>query len=371
MEVLLTQGRGSPPADGLRTRTLADASGTYDVAIATWWETALSLWEVEARQHVVFLQSLEQRFYRDWELFDRTGAAAVLGLPVHFVVVADWMQKLLGALRPDARCVRVRSGIDKAVFGTRQRRPPEASLRVLVEGNPALWFKAVPEAVAAARAMREQASITLVGLGGEESERLGVDTVESGLDVPGMAALYADHDVLVKLSRVEGLALPPLEAFHLGTPCIVSPYTGHDEYVRHGHNGLVVGFDDRGTVTAWLDRLARDRGLHERLSRGALATARDWPSLEQAGDAFCAAIEELAAGPPPRADGAAQQALADLQLYLLLGRHRARLAGWDQAALAEVRDKAEQLERQLWRITSSRPFRVANAARRLVRRSGR
>ena len=38
-----------------------------------------------------------------------------------------------------------------------------------------------------------------------------------------MAALYAEHDVLLKLSRFEGLGLPVLEAFHVGRPCVVTP----------------------------------------------------------------------------------------------------------------------------------------------------
>ena len=61
-----------------------------------------------------------------------------------------------------------------------------------------------------------------------------------------MREQYARHDVLLKLSRVEGLPLPLVEACHVGVPCVVTPFTGHDEVIRHGENGLVVGFDDAG-----------------------------------------------------------------------------------------------------------------------------
>ena len=66
---------------------------------------------------------------------------------------------------------------------------------------------------------------------------------------------------MLKLSRVEGMFGPPLEGFHMGATCVVTAVTGHEEYVEHGVNGLVVDWDDpRGTARA-LDLLARDRAL--------------------------------------------------------------------------------------------------------------
>ena len=67
----------------------------------------------------------------------------------------------------------------------------------------------------------------------------------------------------------------------MGATCVTTPVTGFDEYVDHGWNGLVVGWDDpHGTARA-LDLLARDRALLQRLRDNALATARAWPSWEQ------------------------------------------------------------------------------------------
>src|SRR5919206_419577 len=78
------------------------------------------------------------------------------------------------------------------------------------------------------------------------------------LDAPGMAALYRESDVLLKLSRTEGLGLPPLEAAAVGTPSVVTPYGGHPDWLRHGGNGVQVGFDDLDGTAAWLDLLARE-----------------------------------------------------------------------------------------------------------------
>ncbi|MFN2616490.1 MAG: glycosyltransferase family 4 protein, partial [Thermoleophilaceae bacterium] len=358
----------NPPELDLPVRPLSEASGTYDAAIATWWATALALWRVPAQRRVLFMQSLEQRFYPDWSTFDRLGAAAVLGLPLDFVVIARWMEELLAELRPGARCEVVRNGVDKRIFRPADRATDDGPLRVLVEGHPGLWFKGVREAVEAVRAMTEQATVTLVASDPAAAGELGADRVVGGLDAPGMATVYAEHDLLLKLSRVEGLPLPPLEAMHVGLPALVTPHTGHEEYMSHGQNGLVVGFDDTAAVTAWLDRLARERELLEKLRQGALARAKSWPSAERAGDEFVAAIRDICAAPPPDPADAAARLAADLELGLALGRHRALLAGWSDADVAALRAQIDQLGARLERITGSRLYRVASAARRLARR---
>src|SRR5204862_4011715 len=136
----------------------------------------------------------------------------------------------------------------------------------------------------------------LTVVAGNPDDAGGVDgaRVVGGLDAPAMADLYADHDVLLKLSRVESLGLGPVEAAHIGTPAVVTPYTGHAEHLVHGRNGLVVGFDDEPGTARALDRLARDPELLGRLSAGALDAARAWPSAEDAVDGFAAALEAIA-----------------------------------------------------------------------------
>lgn len=342
----------------------------WDFALATWWETAEALWRVRARRRGVFLQSLEERFYGERELLQRLGAASVLGLPVDYVTIGTWMRDVLAELRPDARCVVVRNGIDKDVFRPPSRREPrrDGPLRVLVEGNPDMWLKAIPDAVAAVDAMSQPHELT---------------RAEGCLDAAGMAALYAEHDVLLKLSRVEGVALPPIEAMHVGTPCVVTPHTGHDEYLRHRQNGLIVGFDDPGAATAALDELARDRELLARLSEGALRTAAEWPSSEESTHALAAALEELAAAPAPEIVSALAALHARQRLAIELGRGRLGELEWTRAAydqarrtLVELRDEMETglaekdraHEQELADIRSERAYRAAVRARTLVQK---
>jgi hypothetical protein len=300
--------------DELRVLSLGEARHqAFDVAVATWWETTEALFEIDAGRRAYFVQSLEDRFYRTDEP-QRLGAALTHDLPVHVLTEASWIAETLEELRPELRALLVRNGIAKDVF----RSPPELDvrlhrpLRIVIEGNPAVWFKGVGEALTAVRAMTEPRWVTLV-TGGRDFDTTGVDEVVGPLSHGEMASLYAEADVVLKLSRVEGMFGPPLEGFHLGATCVVTAVTGHEEYVEHGVNGMVVDWDDpRGTART-LDLLARDRALLHRLRLGALATARAWPSWEQAGAMMASALREIARRPEPPAVPGIARALGDVR----------------------------------------------------------
>ena len=266
----------------------------YDIALATWWETVAPALELPAERHAYFVQSLEDRFYRPGEP-QRLAAALTHDVPVPVITEARWIAETLEALAPERRCLLVRNGIAKDVFAPPAAPPPrDGPLRILIEGN-ASWFKGVPDAFAATREMREPRHVTVVTP--ERSKPAGADRRVGPLSHAEMARAYADADVVLKLSRVEGMFGPPLEGFHMGATCVVTGVTGHEEYVVHGENGLVVEWDDpRGTSRA-LDLLARDRALLHRLRYGALATARGWPSWEQQGTVMAGALREVARRP--------------------------------------------------------------------------
>jgi O-antigen biosynthesis protein len=383
--VVIEPGGEQPP--GVVVRGLADAAGrSYDIAIGTWWQTAAALWEIDAGRRVMLLQSFEQRFYDPDSPFERLSAEATLSLPLDFVAVAPWIRDLLTEVRPDARCWVVPPGIDGETFAADRVINRQGPLRVLIEGQPTLPFKGVAEAVAAVGAMREPAASTLVALDPESASDVGVDEVVGGLDAAGMAGLYLEADVLLKLSRVEGLGLAPVEAFHAGVPSVLTPYTGHEEYARHGENSLVVGFDDQAGTTAALDLLARDRDLLERLSAGARETADRWPTPEQSSRMLHDALLEIVGAAPPPADD--PLLLRTLALNTELGRvrfdRRAAAAQALVAAEALVRElnasredcaaMLEETRAELARVRNSPVLRIGRAGKRVgraARRAGR
>jgi hypothetical protein len=99
----------------------------------------------------------------------------------------------------------------------------------------------------------------------------------------------------------------------MGATTVTTSVSGHDEYVRHGWNGLVVDWDDlRGTARA-LDLLARDRRLLHFLRHNALRTATAWPSWDQQGTVMAGVLRAIRGAPAPQASAGAGALLADVR----------------------------------------------------------
>jgi glycosyltransferase involved in cell wall biosynthesis len=325
----------------------------YDVALATWWETTQHLFDLDAARHAWFVQSLEDRFYAPGDP-RRLGAALAQDLPVRFVTEARWIADTLEALHPGDKVFYVRNGIAKDVFAPLAAVPATGRdpLRILVEGSAEVPHKGVADALAATAAMAAPRHVTVVAPDGSGAGLPGVDRAAGPIDQRALAALYAESDVVLKLSRVEGMFGPPLEGFHKGATCVVSQVTGHDEYVAHGENGLIVDWDDPAGTARALDLLARDRALLHRLRCGALATARSWPSWEQQGQVMAGVLRALRREPGPDARRAGRRLARDAAGVLSDGERAA-------SELAVARHKAAQAQ-------SSRAYRAAVKGRTTI-----
>ena len=347
--------RGYEDLPDLHVRGREEAmTDRFDVAVATWWETTFTLFELQADRYGYFVQSLEDRFYH-YDESGRLGAALTLDLPVAFMTEARWIADALGSWRPDAPCYLVRNGIDKDVFAPLPRVTPavRGPLRILVEGSPGVWHKRVPEALRSVGAMREPHWVTAVcGDPRAHIDIHGADAVVGPLGHREMADLYADHHVVLKLSTVEGMSGPPLEGFHRGATCVITPVTGHEEYVVHGHNGLITDWDDLGGTARQLDLLARDRRLLHFLRTNALETARAWPDWKQASLFMAAALSAIVREPPPPAAAAASARLAaDLRGGLEVYQRRLR-------EREDFARRALRFERRITRIRGLRAVQL-------------
>jgi glycosyltransferase involved in cell wall biosynthesis len=323
---------------------LGDVRGErFDVAVATWWETTLHLHDVPADRYAYFVQSMEDRFYGP-QTPERAAAAMTHDLPVAMITEARWILQQLEELRvghKDFPVYYVRNGISKDVFSVPETVAPniDGPLRILVDGSPAVPMKGVPEALAAAAAMREAHHVTLVCADRGAARGAAADAVVGPLTAAEMADLLGRTDVVLKLSRVEGMAGPPLEGFHRGATCITTPVTGHEEYIRDGTNALLTSWDDERGTARLLDLLARDRRLLHELRLAALRTARWWPSAEQSTAMLALALGRIAAGPSPDPTGAAAGMAADIRMTMQ--RHQA--AQRDHERLAARMRRVESL----------------------------
>jgi glycosyltransferase involved in cell wall biosynthesis len=382
------------PYEGLESVRVVDiddvADESFDLALATWWDTVSHLSSVTATQYAYFIQSLEDRFYpQDDPQSVLAGLTYRLGLPV--VTEARWIAELVGRVDPSLPCAYVRNGINKDIFPEQTQVEPsrQGPLRVLIEGNPDDHIKGVPEAIEAIRRMSSPAEVTVVAA--KRSATLHAQVI-GPLTQRELSELYARTDVVLKLSRVEGMSGPPLEGFHRGATCVITPVTGHDEYLQHGWNGMLVGWDDLDGTARALDLLATDRRLLHFLRTNAAATARAWPSWEQSTTMMSGALRSLLAAPP--VDIAAVEPLyaeARLQIArsaVLAHGHKVKLAADAahirklEAALADAQhhaalrgaqaaalhDQLAEANDTLGSLVGSRWLRLLQLAERPVRR---
>jgi glycosyltransferase involved in cell wall biosynthesis len=330
----------------------------YDVAVATWWETTFTLFELRANRYAYFVQSLEDRFY-DPDRAERLGAALTLDLPVAFITEARWILDTVAAYRPDAPCYLVRNGVDKHVFKPVERVTPSVAgpLRIMIEGPPDVWYKHVHEAIEAAASMSEPHHLTVVCGDREKLGPVPADEVVGPLSHREMADRYARTDVVLKLSSVEGMFGPPLEGFHGGATCVVTPVTGHEEYIEHGFNGLITDWDDLRGTARQLDLLASDRALLHYLRTNALETARAWPDWQQSSDFMAAALLAIAREPAPCGALATARLLADL---------RAGIETYDRYLRERVSfaHRALRFERRIEKVRSNKWVQRTLALRR-------
>jgi O-antigen biosynthesis protein len=301
--------------EGIEVTTVEELrERSFDVAVATWWETVYALSKIKAERYAYFVQSLEDRFYEDGTP-ERLLAAVTHSLPLSFITEARWIAETLEEVRPGVSCFYVRNGVTKDVFHSPTAVEPsvDGPLRILIEGPADVWFKGVRDAFEAVGAMTASQTTTFVSLVPVALD-FPVDRVRGPMTQDELAALYRETDVVLKLSKVEGMFGPPLEAFHMGATCVVTPVTGHEEYVVHGWNGIVTEWDSPAGTAHWLDLLARDRRLLHYLRSNALRTARGWPSWQQASQFMASALTRIRRAPAPRPTHGMAQLLADVDV---------------------------------------------------------
>ncbi|MFQ3458379.1 glycosyltransferase family 4 protein [Bradyrhizobium sp. UFLA01-814] len=274
-------------AGSLTCVTLAEASQhEFDLVIATWWKTALELPSFNAERFGYFVQSIESRFYPESEGPLRRLVDATYGMSVNFVTEAGWIKDRL-ATDWGRKAALVRNGIRKDVY-SEVVSPIEERIdgapRVLVEGHFRVPFKNTARAISLAKGAGAKDIWLLTG--SPVRWIPGVRRVFSKVPIAAAARVYRSCDVLVKLSTVEGMFGPPLEMFHCGGTAVVLNVTGHEEYIRHGENAVVVADQDETGIQEAITTLLRDRSLLRTLTKGARETAMHWPSWAESSAQF-------------------------------------------------------------------------------------
>jgi hypothetical protein len=136
--------------------------------------------------------------------------------------------------------------------------------------------------------------------------------------------------------------------------------TGHDEYVRHDWNGLVVDWDDTRGTARMLDLLAHDRRLLHFLRTNAVATARGWPSWNQSSQFMAVALETIRARPAEGTQAAGRRLASDFRTGLeadALERRARRELAFAAATLSWAPPLFHRLVAKRWVRVLARPAR--------------
>ena len=267
---------------------------SFDIVIATYWETLLALGEVEAKAYVWFCQLYEDRFFPDRN--PSVSSMQIAGsIPLPVVTEAHWLQDLLVSENPDRSVEVVLNGVDKQIFSENDRpHSPGEGFSVLIEGSLDAAAKNTAYAIEGSLRSTMATAVTHVGNRPFDTKDSRYHFIQSGLSFQEMAELYRSHHVQVKTPLAEGMFGPPLEGFHCGLPAIVTPVTGAEEYIEAGVNSLVVLWDDEPGVGRAIDSLALDPELWTKLQDGARKTAASWPNWDTQASLFRESLLRLA-----------------------------------------------------------------------------
>ncbi len=259
--------------------------GSVDHMVATMWSTLDQLDRcpsVKKRQYLV--QGFERDFYEP-PLYQRMSANATYTRDdVDYLTISQWCKGWLE--NGFGRIVRYApNGIDACKF-PRKKRAFESGrkVRILVEGDPASYYKNVDEAFEITNALDPgRFEIWFMSYNAKPKSQYRVDRFLHSVPHDEVGDVYASCDILLKTSLLESFSYPPLEMMATGGFVVAIPNNGNAEYLVHGSNCLLFESGDRASAIASIELICESPELRERLERNGLETAqsRDWAVLER------------------------------------------------------------------------------------------
>jgi O-antigen biosynthesis protein len=261
------------PEQSFEVVPLDKAGDNYDILVATGWQTAPLVARLPAKRRLYFVQSDERRFYPSGDPLVRE-AAKTYKLDFEFMTIGRWMQKWLkDEFGKDS--IYVPNGLDETVtHPTPPMLPKTDRLRVLLEGPIDVWFKGMSDAFQAVAGL--DCEVWCVSSSGKPKPGWKCDRFFERVPLASMKRVYSSCDVLLKMSRVEGVCLPPLEMMACGGTVVIGQVTGIDEYIVDQVNALVVPQGDVRAAHNALQRLIDDRRLRNSLIENGRNTAKQW-----------------------------------------------------------------------------------------------
>jgi glycosyltransferase involved in cell wall biosynthesis len=225
-----------------------------DVVIGTWWETAEWVAQLSPSK------GAKVYFIQDHEIFPDQPlerVAATWRMPLHKIVVSEWLGKLAWTEYGDPDVSLVSYGVDHQQFWA----PPRGKNRVPTVGvvYTLASRKTCHIALDAFRiASKRFPELRLVAFGTEEiAPQVPLPPHTEFRLRPPQAELrefYAQCDVWLFSSNTEGFGLPILEAMACRTPVIGTPAGAAPELIPDG-GGILVARDDPNDMARAIEQM--------------------------------------------------------------------------------------------------------------------
>ena len=266
-----------------------------DVVVATWWETAE--W-VAALAPSKGAKAYLIQHHETFDYLPQARVAATYRLPLHKIVVSQWLLELMENEYGDPCVSKIRMGVDGAHF----HAPPRDKQPVPTIGFMYSQISWKGAAVMAQALMQVKRTLPTTQI-----RAFGMDTPSPALPLPpdtefsyrpaqdDLPAFYASCDVWLCGSWSEGFTLPPMEAMACRCPVVSTRVGGPSEMIREDVNGYLVEPGDAVGLAERIQRvLALDPLRWRAMSDAAYAAAAEYTwenATDTFTDALCLAIE--------------------------------------------------------------------------------
>lgn len=240
-----------------------------DAIVATACTTALPVWAFSARAGVKFY--LVQHF-EDW-LCGREMVEATWKLPMHKVVVSNWLFELGVALGERRRLTHIPNGVELETFRilVPPEERPDERIGLLASRAP---FKGLTYGIEALRVIEGQVpevEAVFFGVGPRPDELPERVKYVRNPSRQALVDLYNSVGIFVHTSEAEGFGLPGAEAVACGCALVAADSAGVRDYAVDGKTALVVPPRDPDALAAATTKLIEDSSLRLRLARDGCA----------------------------------------------------------------------------------------------------
>jgi glycosyltransferase involved in cell wall biosynthesis len=265
-----------------------------DVIIATFWITAewIANFSQKKGAKVYFVQHHEVFDY--FTAVDRERARKTYYLPLHKIVIAQWLEKLMESDYGDSRVSLVPNSVDTALFKSEPRdKQKTPTVGFMYSTVPWKGAALILEAISLAQQIIP--SLQLFAFGSQQAmSELPLPQQCDYFYSPPQSKLkdiYSHCDVWLFGSSIEGFGLPLLEAMACRTPVIATKAGAAPELVSQGSGILLNSRDPQEMSQAIIDLVQYSNEDWCKMSENAYRVATSY-SWDDATTLFEAALQE-------------------------------------------------------------------------------